>query len=322
GPDAAALLDFNSYNRLSTLKPGRIRYGFMLQENGVVYDDGVVLRLAEDHFIVSCSSGHVPGVLLRLEEWRQDRFDPARVSIHNSTAEWATLTATGPAARELLTALDLGVDLDDAVLPHMAFAHGSFEGQPARIARVSFTGDRSYEISLPASRAGHLWAQMRAEGGKLDATLLGSEALMVLRAEKGYIVAGKDTDGYTLPMDLGIKGPRQKRQDEYLGKRSLFTAEAEKPNRPAFVGLQVEGDKPLATGAHAVEPQRKGFRSLGFVTSSYWSPTLQKPIALGLVEAGRQRMGEEIEIYHLRTTRRARIIEPCSLDPEGKRLNA
>src|SRR5699024_1821555 len=150
-----------------------------------VYDDGVVLRLAEDHFVVSCSSGHVPGVVLRLEEWRQDRFDPARVFIHNSTAEWATLTVTGPAARQLVTALDLGVDLDDAALPHMAFANGSFDAQPARVARVSFTGDRSYEISLPASCAGRLWARMRAEGVKLDATLLGSEALMVLRAEKG-----------------------------------------------------------------------------------------------------------------------------------------
>ena len=322
GPQAAALLDFTFYNRLSTLKPGRIRYGFMLQENGVIYDDGVVLRLAEDHFVVSCSSGHVPGVVLRLEEWRQDRFDPGRVVIHNSTAEWATLMATGPASRELVAALDLGVDLADAALPHMAFTTGSFQGQPLRVARVSFTGDRSYEISLPASHAAALWRRMREEGARLEATLLGSEGLMILRAEKGYIIAGKDTDGYTLPMDLGLTAPREKRQDEYLGKRSLFTEEAEKPKRPAFVGLQVEGKEPLATGAHAVERCARGFRSLGFVTSSYWSPNLQRPIALGLVEAGRQRMGEEIEIYHLGNLRRARIVDPCSFDPEGERLNA
>ncbi|MFD1378858.1 2Fe-2S iron-sulfur cluster-binding protein [Fodinicurvata halophila] len=244
GPEAAALMDFNSYNTLSTLKPGRVRYGFMLNEDGVVYDDGVVMRLAEDHFIVSCSSGHVPGVVMRLEEWRQDRFDPARVVIHNSTPEWATLTATGPRAKELVANLELGIDLSDETLPHMSFLNGMFEGIGVRVARVSFTGDRSYEITLPASRAAALWARMRSEGDKLDATLLGTEGLMILRAEKGFIVAGKDTDGYTMPMDLGMSGPRNKRTNEYVGKRSLFTEEAERSDRPALVGLKVEGDTP------------------------------------------------------------------------------
>ncbi|MDF2095047.1 2Fe-2S iron-sulfur cluster-binding protein [Aquibaculum arenosum] len=322
GPQAAALLDFNSYNRLSTLKPGRIRYGFMLTESGVVYDDGVVLRVSEDHFIVSCSSGHVPGVVMRLEEWRQDRFDPSQVVVHNSTAQWSTLTATGPQARSLVAALDLGVDLGDDALPHMAFAQGRFRQWPVRVARVSFTGDRSYELSLPAAGALTLWQRMLVEGQKREATLLGSEALMILRAEKGYIVAGKDTDGYTMPMDLGLSGPREKRQDEYVGKRALFTPEATKPNRPALVGLEVEGSEPLPTGAHAIERSGTGQRSLGFVTSSYWSPMLGRPIALALVEAGRARLQQEIEIYHLGQQRRARVVAPCAFDPEGARLNA
>ncbi|MGM0562570.1 MAG: sarcosine oxidase subunit alpha family protein [Pseudomonadota bacterium] len=322
GPDAAALMDFNSYNTLSTLKPGRVRYGFMLNEDGVVYDDGVVLRLAEDHFIVSCSSGHVPGVVMRLEEWRQDRFDPARVVIHNSTPQWATLTATGPRARDLIAALDLDLDLSDEALPHMSFANAGYEGTPVRVARVSFTGDRSYEISIPASRAKELWARMRKEGDKLEATLLGTEGLMILRAEKGFIVAGKDTDGYTLPMDLGMSGPRKKRTGEYVGKRSLFTEEAERSDRPALVGLTVDDDTPLATGAHAVEDGPKGLRSLGFVTSSYWSPTLERPIALALVDSGHQRIGETIEIYHLGTRQRAKVTSPCAFDPEGERLHA
>lgn len=322
GPDAAALMDFNSYNTLSTLKPGRVRYGFMLNEDGVVYDDGVVLRLSEDHFIVSCSSGHVPGVVMRLEEWRQDRFDPARVVIHNATPQWATLTATGPRARGLIERLELGLDLSDEALPHMSFGSAEFEGTAVRVARVSFTGDRSYEVSIPASRAQALWARMRKEGDSLEATLLGTEGLMILRAEKGFIVAGKDTDGYTLPMDLGMSGPRNKRTSEYVGKRSLFTEVAERRDRPALVGLSIEGDIPLATGAHAVENGQKGLRSLGFVTSSYWSPTLARPIALALVESGRQRLGEEIEIYHLGERRRATVTSPCVFDPEGDRLHA
>jgi len=138
GPDAAALADFHSYNRLSTLKIGRIRYGFVLQESGVVLDDGVTLRLGEDRFLVSCSSGHTDAVRMRLELWRQDRFDPARVFVHDTTAQWATLTVTGPRSRDLIEACGIDVALDDQSLPHMAFATASFNGGPLRLARVSF----------------------------------------------------------------------------------------------------------------------------------------------------------------------------------------
>ena len=160
GPDAGALVDYNSYNTIATLKPGRIRYGFMLTEGGVVYDDGVVSKVSDEHYIVSCSSGHVAGVAMRLEEWRQDRFDPSRVVVHNSTPHWATLTASGPRSRDLVAGLGLGVDLADAALPHMAFADCRFQGRPARVARVSFTGDRSYEISVASSQAPALWRAM------------------------------------------------------------------------------------------------------------------------------------------------------------------
>ena len=322
GPDAAALVDYNSYNTLSTLKPGRIRYGFMLTESGVVYDDGVTLRLAEDHFVVSCSSGHVPGVYMRLQEWRQDRFDPSRVIVHNATPQWATLTASGPLSRDLVAVLGLGVDLSDEALPHMAFAHGHFEGEDARVARVSFTGDCSYEISVPASRARSLCARMRAAGESLDAVFLGSEALLLLRAEKGYIVVGKDTDGTTMPHDLGVAGPRVKRPGEFVGKRSLFTEEATRTGRPQLVGLASEGQVPLPTGAHVLEWSGGKRHSIGFVTSSYLSPNLGCPIALGLIEDGAQRMGEEVECFHLGSTLRARISPVCAYDPEGVRIDA
>jgi sarcosine oxidase, subunit alpha len=322
GPEAASLVDYSSYNTLSTLKPGRIRYGLMLTESGVVYDDGVTLRLGEDHFVISCSSGHVPGVFMRLQEWRQDRLDPSRVIVHNATPQWATLTASGPLSRQLVAALDLGVDLSDEGLPHTAFAHGRFDGAEARIARVSFTGDRSYEISVPASRAKALWLRMRAEGEKLDAVLLGSEALLLLRAEKGYIVVGKDTDGTTMPHDLGVTGPRDKRESEFVGKRSLFTEEASRKDRAQLVGLTTEGREPLPTGAHAVERSGNGRRSIGFVTSSYFSPYLGRPIALGLIENGSERMGDAVECFHLGHTHRARISPICAFDPEGARINA
>jgi sarcosine oxidase subunit alpha len=322
GPDAGALVDYNSYNTLSNLKPGRIRYGFMLTESGVIYDDGVTSKISDEHYVVSCSSGHVSGVVARLEEWRQDRFDPARAFVHNSTPQWATLTASGPKARELVVALGLGVDLNDAALPHMAFADGHFNGAPARVSRVSFTGDRSYEIAVPSSKAAALLAAMREAGKPLDAVLMGSEALLLLRAEKGYVIAGKDTYGTTMPHDLGLVGPMQKRQNEYVGRRSLFTENAQRPDRAHFVGLTVEGDTMLPVGAHGVETVNGRRRSIGFVTSSYDSPTLERPIALGLIERGIERKGEVIDILHLGRTFRAGITEPCAFDAEGARLNA
>ncbi|MFC3072033.1 2Fe-2S iron-sulfur cluster-binding protein [Shinella pollutisoli] len=323
GPDAAPFLDFIYYNTMSTLALGRCRYGFILTEAGIVYDDGVLVRLDEDRFVVSCSSSHVAGVHALLEEWRQDRFDRRRVFIHNATAEMATLTVTGPKSRALMEAVGFGAALDDAALPHMAVTAGVFEGVPVRIARVSFTGERSYEISVPADHAGALWARLGHAGAAFGATLLGLEALMILRAEKGYVVIGKDTDGTSRPMDFGLAAPLARKTVEFVGRRSLVTEDASRLDRRQFVGLEaVDGKGVLPTGAHGIERGEGGLRSTGYVTSSYFSPALQKPIALGLIERGLSRMGDVIELQHLRELRHARIVAPCAFDPEGGRLHA
>ncbi|MBZ9703685.1 MULTISPECIES: sarcosine oxidase subunit alpha family protein [unclassified Mesorhizobium] len=323
GPKAAAFVDFVYYNTMSTLKPGRCRYGFMLSENGVVFDDGVLVRLDEHRFVVSCSSSHVAAVHARLEEWRQDRFGRGAVYIHNATAEMATLTVSGPNARKLLETVDLGLSLDDGELPHMAVGQGSYDGDEVRITRVSFTGDRSYEISIRADRAEPLWARLRDAGQAFDAVVIGLEALMILRAEKGFIVIGKDTDGTTLPHDLGVEGPRAKRQTEFVGRRSLFTEEASRGDRMQLVGLAVpSGEAPLPTGAHGIKRSGGKLRSQGFVTSSYRSPTLGRPVALGLIESGAARHGETIEIQHLGKAMTATIAAPCAFDPAGDRFNA
>jgi sarcosine oxidase subunit alpha len=260
---------------------------------------------------------------MRLELWRQDRFDARRVAVHDTTAQWATLTVTGPRSRDLVEAAGLEIALDDQSLPHMAFATGAFDGAPLRVARVSFTGDRSYELSVPARRAASLRARLSEKLPTFGGRLLGLEALMILRAEKGYVVVGKDTDGTTMPHDLGVVGPRDSRADEYIGKRSLFMPVANDPRRKQLVGLTVESNEaPLPTGAHVTEGSGRARRSQGYVTSSYFSPSLRRPIALGLVEAGLSRMGETVSLYHLGLERRATIVSPVALDPEGKRLHA
>ena len=318
GPGAAELLDFCGYIRMSTLKPGRARYGFMLSETGVIHDDGVVLRLAEDRFIVSASSGHVASVRMMLEEARQDRFDPSHSFLHDVTANWTTLTVTGPRAQDLAHAAGLPDRL--ITLPHMGVAETRWNGHPLRVARISFTGDLSYEISVPARHGVDLHQRLDTARAAHQGRWIGLEAVMILRAEKGYILVGKDTDGVTMPQDLGWAGPRDKRADEYVGRRSLFTPEACRQDRRQLVGLAVAGSDPLPVGAHllALDGPR---RSLGFVTSACISPSLNRPIALALLDGGRTWMGESLTVFHLGQERRATVVPACALDPEGGRLN-
>jgi sarcosine oxidase subunit alpha len=323
GPDAAAFLDFIHYNTVSTLKPGQCRYGFILAESGVVYDDGVLVRLDDHRFVVSCSSAHVAGVHGLLEEWRQDRFPAARIAIHDATAETATLTVSGPKARATLAAAGIDADLSDTAFPHMTTRwHGSGEAA-LRLTRVSFTGDRSYEVSVRQDLAPPLWDQLaaaaRAEGGGP----IGIEALMILRAEKGFIVIGKDTDGMTRPMDLGVSGPMKAKKVDFLGRRSLFTDEAQRADRNQLVGLlPADGFGPLPVGAHGIDLSGTTPRSIGYITSSHPGAAVDHPVALGLIERGAERHGQEITLHHLGQRRRATLCPPCFLDPKGERLHA
>jgi sarcosine oxidase subunit alpha len=318
GPNAAALLDFIYYTRMSNLQPGRLRYGLALGESGAIWDDGVVLRLTSDRFLVSCSSSHVAAMVAHLEEWREDRFDLGSVFIHDATAHWATIAISGPQSKRIVAALELGIELNDARLPHMAAATGSFGGREARVARVSFTGERSYEISVPARQATELWAKARSAG----AEPLGLEGLAVLRAEKGYIFVGQDTDSDTLPQDIGMGGPRVKRKDSYLGDRSLFTPFALRDGRRQLVGVAAVGKEPIPVGAHPIEQASGKLRSIGYVTTSCMSPELECPVALALVESGLNRHGEVLSFEHFGRRYEGTVVSPCFLDPDGERLNA
>ncbi|WP_224814259.1 2Fe-2S iron-sulfur cluster-binding protein [Hasllibacter sp. MH4015] len=313
GPGAPALLDFAFYNRLSTLEPGRARYAFLLQESGIVFDDGVVLRPAEDRFIVSASSAHVDAVRFILEDPRQDRFDPSQVAIHDVTQAYTTLTVTGPRAQDLLRAAGIATDI-----PHMGLEEVTLDGFPLRIARISFTGDRSFELSVPLPKGPALHARLESARTKLNGHWIGLEAVMILRAEKGYILVGKDTDGLTMPQDLGWGGPRDRREDDYLGRASLRTEAANAPDRRQLVGLRVDGEA-LPVGAHLV-PLEGPRRSLGFVTSSHDSPALGRPIALALLEGGAARIGQSVGVFQDGIVQTATVTAPCAFDPEGERL--
>jgi len=321
GPDAAAFVNFIYYNTISTLKVGHIRYGFMLTESGIVFDDGVITRLSADRFVISCSSSHVDGVNGLLESWRQDGNDPDRIFIHNTTQNWPTVTVSGPKARMLIAQLDLGIDLTD--FPHMTYREGQFGGEIARVSRVSFTGDASYEISVPLSQIHTLWGAIITAGKPLNASPIGLEALSIMRAEKGYLIIGKDTDGEVMPHDLGFGIPRQRKQVAFVGDRGLHTQNANREGRRQLVGLRVpNGASALPTGAHIVVETAGKLRSIGVVTSSYDSPTLGHPIALALVEKGAERRGDTLTVWHMDQQSAATVVSPVFLDPEGGRLDA
>ncbi len=316
GPKAGELLDFLFASRMSTLAPGRIRYGLTLSEAGTVTDDGVILRLSPEEYLVSCSSSHVRAFVASAEEWRQTRFGREGVHIHDRTAHWATMSLSGPTSKAALAKLGIVTGLDDATFPHMSFVAGRFQGHPARVARVSFTGERGYEISVPAGLAIPLWEALAGAG----AMPIGIEALGWLRAEKGFIYVGQDTDGETMPQDLGFDAPRLKRREGFVGDRALQLPVAGDAHRKALVGLSRADGGTIPTGAHLIEGRPR--RSIGFVTSSHLSPTLGRGVALALLEGGRARIGQEVTWFDLGRTGRATVTAPCAWDPEGRRLDA
>jgi len=317
GPDAAALLDFVFYTRMSNLAPGRLRYGLALTESGAIFDDGVVLRTAAQRFVISCSSSHVTAMIAHLEGWREDRFDLSRVYMHDTTPRWSTLAISGPDSQRILRTLDIGVDLDDAAFPHMTARVGTFGGYEARIARVSFTGERCYEVSVPADHAEVLWRHARAAG----AAPIGVEALGALRCEKGFILVGVETDGETMPHDIGMGRARDTRTDAYVGDRSLHTPAARRAGRRQLVGVATANDRPLPVGAHALQRDAGRRRSVGWISSSHWGVGVGRPVALAMIEDGASRHGETLEFEHFDTVYRGTLVAPCFYDASGARLN-
>jgi sarcosine oxidase subunit alpha len=323
GPDAEKFVNFVFYNTLAILKPGKIRYALMLSERGIVYDDAVITRLDQNRFIISCSSSHVEGVNDALEAWRQDGNNPDRIFVHDTTQNWATITLSGPKAGELLSKLDVALDLSPGAFPHMTFKQTYLLSAPARISRVSFTGDPSYEISVPTLHASALWSAITKAGKSVQAAFVGVEALSVLRAEKGYIIVGKDTDGETMPHDIGFSLPRLRKKSAFVGDRALHTESANANNRRQLVGLMVKGEESkLVSGAHLIDPSGIKPRSIGYVTSSYDSPTLTYPIALALMENGTAQIGESVAVWNQGDIRQATITSPCFYDKGGELLNA
>ncbi|WP_366554567.1 sarcosine oxidase subunit alpha family protein [Aquibaculum sediminis] len=324
GPDAARFLDLVYTNMFSTLKVGRCRYGLMLKEDGMVLDDGVTSRLAEDRFLMTTTTGGAANVLDWLEEWLQTEWPEMKVYLTSVTEQWATMTISGPKAKALLGEVS-DLKLDSETFPHMSFAEGRVAGVKARVFRISFTGEMSFEINVPARYGLAVWETLIRAGAKYAITPYGTEAMHVLRAEKGFIIVGQETDGSVTPLDLGMNWIVSKKKPDFLGRRSLFRPDMQKPDRKQLVGLMTEdGREVLPEGAQLVESNgaaRPPVPMVGHVTSSYWSPNCGKAIALALVKGGQARMGQRLYAPLADRTVACTITEPVFFDKAGERLH-
>jgi sarcosine oxidase subunit alpha len=322
GPDASTLLNWVYTNAWSKLEVGRARYGLMLTENGMVFDDGVTVRLGEQHYLMTTTTGGAAGVMTWIEQWLQTEWRDLRVRLTSVTDHWATIVVAGPDSRRVLQKICTDIDFDGSRFPFMSYRSGTVAGVSARVMRISFSGELAYEVNVPANLGRSVWEALVDAGQEYAITPYGTEALHVLRAEKGFIIVGQDTDGSMTPIDLGMGGMVSKAKD-FLGKRSLDRSDTSAPGRKQLVGLLGLGDtqEVIPEGSQIVASSNSK-AMLGHVTSSYYSPTLKRSIAMAVVKGGLSKMGETVTVplAHGRFIQ-AQIASPVFYDKEGARQN-
>jgi sarcosine oxidase subunit alpha len=322
GPDAAAFLDLMYLGTMSTLEPGHARYGVLLNENGIVMDDGIVARLGAQHYWVNTTSAGVERTTAAFEEWLQCEYPAMKVLITPITSCWGNVTVAGPSAWELLAASGFPAALAPQAMAHMTLRAAVLDGVPLRVLRASFSGELGYEVNLPALEVTALFERLWARAADFGAVLYGIEALEILRTEKGYIHIGTDTDGTTLPGDIGLGRAIDRKRANFVGRRSLLRPAARDPERLQLVALEPkDGRTRLPVGAQ-IAPAPPPTASEGYVTSSYLSPTLGTPVALGMLRRGMQRTGECVRVHHLGQSIEARVTTAPFIDPKAERLHA
>ncbi|WP_216206492.1 2Fe-2S iron-sulfur cluster-binding protein [Amycolatopsis aidingensis] len=322
GPDSAEFLDLLYTNMMSTLKVGRIRYGVMCGVDGMVLDDGTVTRLAPDHFLATTTTGNAAMVLDWMEEWLQTEWPRLRVFLTSVTDHWTTVALVGPRSREVLAAVAPGLETGPE-FGFMTWRDAPVAGIPARICRISFSGELAYEINVNAWHGLALWEALVEAGGPEGITPYGTETMHVLRAEKGYPIIGQDTDGTVTPQDLGMSWAVSKKKADFIGKRSFTRAENLRPDRKQLVGLLPERPEVvLPEGAQIIEsahPPAPPVGMLGHVTSSYDSAALGRGFALALLRSGRERIGQTLYVPLGEEVVPVTVAESVLFDKEGAR---
>lgn len=269
----------------------------MLGEDGMVMDDGVTIRLAEDHFFMHTTTGGAAGVLTWMERWLQTEWPDLEVYLTSVTDHWATAAVVGPKSRDVVSAVCEGIDFSADAFPFMASREGTIEGVNCRVNRISFSGELAYEVNIPANYGRFMWEKLMQAGESMDITPYGTETMHVLRAEKGYVIVGQDTDGSVTVDDLGASWAVSKTKADFLGKRSLSRPDTDRKDRKQLVGLLTKDPmKVMPEGAQLVDDPDAAIPMpmIGHVSSSYYSACCGHSIALALVKGGHHRLGETV----------------------------
>ncbi|NQY82887.1 MAG: sarcosine oxidase subunit alpha family protein, partial [Alphaproteobacteria bacterium] len=323
GSDCVKLLNMLYTNAWDKLAVGHCRYGVMLNEHGMIFDDGVTTRLDTHHYHMTTTTGGAAGVMGWIEEMLQTEWHDWQVHTTSVTDQWAVVALNGPKAREILQPLtDTAIDAES--LPFMAYTKANIAGIPARIFRISFTGEVAFEINVPARFGYALWKALIVAGKPHDLTPYGTESMHLLRAEKGFIIVGQDTDGTVTPSDAGLDWVISQKKTDFLGKRSLRRSDSAREDRKQLVGLAtVDGKTVLPEGSHLIESStvHAPMTALGHITSSYYSPILKQPIALAMIRSGRSRIGQTAYAVDpkTKTTTAMTICDAVFYDKEGSK---
>ena len=324
GPDAGRFLDMLYTGVMSTLPVGKCRYGLMCNEQGFLSDDGVVARIDTETWLCHTTSGGADRIHAWMEDWLQCEWWDWKVYTANVTEQYAQVAVVGPNARKLLQVLG-GMDVSKEALPFMQWADGSLGGFPVRVYRISFSGELCYEIAVPASHAAAFWDACMTSGKALGAMPYGTECLHVMRAEKGFIMIGDETDGTVIPQDLGLDWAISKKKTDFLGKRGQERSYLANPDRWKLVGFETMDGSVIPDGSYIVAEgsNANGQRNTqGRVTSTYYSPTLKRGIAMGLLKQGPGRLGEVVEFNTvLGGTVKARVRDTVFFDKDGEKQN-
>ena len=291
GPDAREFLSRVYTNAWMKLAPGSCRYGLMCNEKGMVIDDGVSTCISDTHFIMTTTTGGAASVYSTLEMWLQTEWSHLDVHLNSVTDHYSTIAVVGPNARNLMRLICQDVDFDRENFKFMQWREGAVCGVNARIMRISFSGELAYEINVEANYGRYIWDQVAAVGEKYNITPYGTETMHVLRAEKGYIIVGQDTDGSMTPADVNMNWiVANNKPFSFIGQRSFSIAALSAENRFQLVGLLTkDASVVLPEGAHIVN---NGGKSIGYVTSSYFSPILGRSIAMAQMQGGLSKVGE------------------------------
>jgi sarcosine oxidase subunit alpha len=324
GRDAVTFMNRMYANSFDSLAVGRCRYGVLLREDGFVLDDGVVARTAADRFHVTTTTGGAARVLATMEDYLQTEWPDLSVWLTSTTEQWAVLAVQGPSSRRVLQELVEDVNVGPEALPHMSAAQGRICGVPMLLFRVSFTGELGFEVNVPADFGPAVWEALLAAGQTHGMTVYGTEAMHMLRAEKGYIIVGQETDGTVTADDVGLGWAIGRKKADFVGKRSLQKPALMAQGRKQLVGLLTRDPRTvIEEGAQIMERdgQAPSQRPIGHVTSSYYSASLERSIALALVAGGRARLEQTVYVPLSGGTLPVRIVAPVFYDPEGKRLH-